>query len=240
MVGLDAAGKTTILYKLKLGEIVTTIPTIGVRGGGAPGGDPSPSGLLGRGLVAPRASVSLRRRSPQGSTWRQWSTRTSASPCGTWVGRTRSGPSGGITSKTPRVGPPWGRGEGMGLTGEWGGRGASQILCSQQHPLAVPRADLRGGQQRPGAGERGAGGAHADAGGGRAAGRRPPCLRQQAGGSGSRGEPPWWGWDHPWGVGAGGWVPVGRSLPIPGVLGLVSSNTRGRTVPIPMVFRLGS
>lgn len=29
MVGLDAAGKTTVLYKLKLGEIVTTIPTIG-------------------------------------------------------------------------------------------------------------------------------------------------------------------------------------------------------------------
>uniref|UniRef100_A0A7S1ZLW5 ADP-ribosylation factor n=1 Tax=Trieres chinensis TaxID=1514140 RepID=A0A7S1ZLW5_TRICV len=29
MVGLDAAGKTTILYKLKLGEHVTTIPTIG-------------------------------------------------------------------------------------------------------------------------------------------------------------------------------------------------------------------
>ena len=28
-VGFDAAGKTTILYKLKLGEIVTTIPTIG-------------------------------------------------------------------------------------------------------------------------------------------------------------------------------------------------------------------
>jgi ADP-ribosylation factor protein 1 len=31
MVGLDAAGKTTILYKLKLGEIVTTIPTIGMH-----------------------------------------------------------------------------------------------------------------------------------------------------------------------------------------------------------------
>lgn len=30
MVGLDAAGKTTILYKLKLGEVVTTIPTIGI------------------------------------------------------------------------------------------------------------------------------------------------------------------------------------------------------------------
>uniref|UniRef100_A0A8C1LFH1 ADP-ribosylation factor 6 n=1 Tax=Cyprinus carpio TaxID=7962 RepID=A0A8C1LFH1_CYPCA len=29
MLGLDAAGKTTILYKLKLGQSVTTIPTIG-------------------------------------------------------------------------------------------------------------------------------------------------------------------------------------------------------------------
>jgi len=29
MVGLDAAGKTTILYKLKLGEVVNTCPTIG-------------------------------------------------------------------------------------------------------------------------------------------------------------------------------------------------------------------
>lgn len=29
MNGLDAAGKTTILYALKLGEVVTTIPTIG-------------------------------------------------------------------------------------------------------------------------------------------------------------------------------------------------------------------
>jgi len=29
MVGLDASGKTTILYKLKLGECVTSIPTIG-------------------------------------------------------------------------------------------------------------------------------------------------------------------------------------------------------------------
>jgi len=28
-VGLDAAGKTTILYQIKLGEVVTTIPTIG-------------------------------------------------------------------------------------------------------------------------------------------------------------------------------------------------------------------
>ena len=29
MVGLDSAGKTTILYKLKLGEVVSTVPTIG-------------------------------------------------------------------------------------------------------------------------------------------------------------------------------------------------------------------
>ena len=28
--GLDAAGKTTTLYQLKLGEVVTTIPTIGM------------------------------------------------------------------------------------------------------------------------------------------------------------------------------------------------------------------
>lgn len=29
MVGLDGAGKTTILYHFKLGDVVTTIPTIG-------------------------------------------------------------------------------------------------------------------------------------------------------------------------------------------------------------------
>jgi GTPase SAR1 family protein len=29
MLGLDAAGKTTILYKLKFGDTVTTTPTIG-------------------------------------------------------------------------------------------------------------------------------------------------------------------------------------------------------------------
>ncbi|XP_043910436.1 ADP-ribosylation factor 1-like [Protopterus annectens] len=29
MLGLDAAGKTTILYKLKLNEAITTVPTIG-------------------------------------------------------------------------------------------------------------------------------------------------------------------------------------------------------------------
>ena len=29
LLGLDNAGKTTILYQLKLGEVVSTIPTIG-------------------------------------------------------------------------------------------------------------------------------------------------------------------------------------------------------------------
>ena len=29
MLGLDAAGKTTILYKFKMGETISTIPTIG-------------------------------------------------------------------------------------------------------------------------------------------------------------------------------------------------------------------
>ena len=29
MVGLDASGNTTVLYKLKLGDLITSIPTIG-------------------------------------------------------------------------------------------------------------------------------------------------------------------------------------------------------------------
>jgi len=29
MLGLDGAGKTTILYSLKLGDVINTIPTIG-------------------------------------------------------------------------------------------------------------------------------------------------------------------------------------------------------------------
>ena len=29
MVGLDAAGKTTILYNMKLGEVIAAVPTIG-------------------------------------------------------------------------------------------------------------------------------------------------------------------------------------------------------------------
>lgn len=29
MLGLDQAGKTTLLYRMKMGQIVTTIPTVG-------------------------------------------------------------------------------------------------------------------------------------------------------------------------------------------------------------------
>lgn len=32
MLGLDAAGKTTILYKLHIGEVLSTVPTIGIVG----------------------------------------------------------------------------------------------------------------------------------------------------------------------------------------------------------------
>lgn len=42
MLGLDAAGKTTILYKLHIGEVLSTVPTIGFNvrapGGGCAGG----------------------------------------------------------------------------------------------------------------------------------------------------------------------------------------------------------
>jgi len=31
MLGLDNAGKTTILYKIKMGKVVRTIPTIGKK-----------------------------------------------------------------------------------------------------------------------------------------------------------------------------------------------------------------
>ena len=33
MLGLDAAGKTTILYKLHIGEVLSTVPTIGFNVG---------------------------------------------------------------------------------------------------------------------------------------------------------------------------------------------------------------
>lgn len=104
-VGLDAAGKTTILYKLKLGEIVTTIPTIGEQhglvgssswcGGGSTGSAAArtrETACMERGRV-PRAGTqalcALLPMRAQVLTWRLWSTRTSASRCGMWEARTR-------------------------------------------------------------------------------------------------------------------------------------------------------
>ena len=85
MVGLDAAGKTTILYKLKLGEIVTTIPTIGIA-----------HSLLihiffvvvvyfNKFIINSDAYCYL----SQGLMWRPWNTRTLASLFGMLVVRTR-------------------------------------------------------------------------------------------------------------------------------------------------------
>uniref|UniRef100_A0A453FRT7 ADP-ribosylation factor 1 n=1 Tax=Aegilops tauschii subsp. strangulata TaxID=200361 RepID=A0A453FRT7_AEGTS len=82
MVGLDAAGKTTILYKLKLGEIVTTIPTIGK--------------LLSAFSASTSGDVS------NDSTSKLLNTRTSASLFGMWGAKTRSGPCGGTTSRIPK------------------------------------------------------------------------------------------------------------------------------------------
>ena len=89
LVGLDAAGKTTILYKLKLGEIVTTIPTIGKYDN------------------ADFSIPIFQYRVLQALTSRPWSTRTSASQCGMSAVRTRSGPCGDTTSRTPRDSFSW-------------------------------------------------------------------------------------------------------------------------------------
>jgi GTPase SAR1 family protein len=89
MVGLDAAGKTTILYKLKLGEIVTTIPTIGMS-------------ALHRVL-----SNLILISSPQVSTSRPWSTRTFNSPYGMLEDKTRLDRCGDITSKILKVSSSW-------------------------------------------------------------------------------------------------------------------------------------
>ncbi len=81
MVGLDAAGKTTILYKLKLGEIVTTIPTIG------------------RSIVA-GYRLSFLILTSQASTLKPSNTRISNSPSGMSADRTRSDRYGGTISRT--------------------------------------------------------------------------------------------------------------------------------------------
>ena len=109
-VGLDAAGKTTILYKLKLGEIVTTIPTIGTAGALCRRA-PScrvitfrvPLLSLVPSISSARASRSPLAFSPSKAlTSRRSSTRTSTLPCGTSEVRTRSARCGATTSRTRR------------------------------------------------------------------------------------------------------------------------------------------
>ena len=85
MVGLDAAGKTTILYRLKLAEVVTTIPTVPWPGLGrfSVATHSCSSALNGTGnTVASRVSQ-CRCDSRLASTWKPWSTRTSNS---LWLG----------------------------------------------------------------------------------------------------------------------------------------------------------
>ena len=98
MVGLDAAGKTTILYKLKLGEIVTTIPTIGNV----------PALFLYCSSSFSRDSRELNTNFlfvflPQVSTWKPWSTKTSHSRCGTSAVKIRSVHYGVIIFRTRKV-----------------------------------------------------------------------------------------------------------------------------------------
>jgi ADP-ribosylation factor protein 1 len=87
-VGLDAAGKTTILYKLKLGEIVTTIPTIG----------------MSFPLPLPTAPHPDRPLAPlQASMWKLSNTRTFHSPSGMSEDKTRFVPSGDIVSSPTAI-----------------------------------------------------------------------------------------------------------------------------------------
>ena len=86
MVGLDAAGKTTILYKLKLGEIVTTIPTIGMWCS-----------------LVPNTSSYLDRAICQVSMSRQSNTKTFNSQSGMSEVKTRFDLCGGIISRIRKV-----------------------------------------------------------------------------------------------------------------------------------------
>jgi ADP-ribosylation factor 1/2 len=76
MLGLDAAGKTTILYRLHIGEVLSSVPTIGTYVSSFFGF----SSLFiwwahGRGHKF-EALRNLRMLLLQASTWRKWSTRT--------------------------------------------------------------------------------------------------------------------------------------------------------------------
>merc|ERR1712086_1105285 len=84
IVGLDAAGKTTMLYKAKFGEIVTTVPTIGFNVETVEYETDS------------RIDVFTGRRN-------YCRCALCATQHGTWVGKTKSDRCGATTTKSPRL-----------------------------------------------------------------------------------------------------------------------------------------
>ena len=78
MVGLDAAGKTTILFKLKLDEHVTTVPTIGMA-------------------YTPHPTLTT---TLQDSTWKQSNTKILSLTYGMWAGKTNCVRCGSTTTRT--------------------------------------------------------------------------------------------------------------------------------------------
>jgi GTPase SAR1 family protein len=88
MVGLDASGKTTILYKLKLGEVITTIPTIGFNVETVSAQNSHfESGICCKFMFETH----------------RWNIGIFPLRCGMLEARTRSALSGGITSKTHKA-----------------------------------------------------------------------------------------------------------------------------------------
>jgi len=125
MVGLDAAGKTTILYKLKLGEIVTTIPTIGMH-------KQSPTSMT----YCPGTEVLWADHlSYQALMSKLSNIRTFNLLSGMLVDKTRSVLCGDITSRTPKV-------SSLSLTAtivtELSRLGKSCSACSTRMSLEMP------------------------------------------------------------------------------------------------------
>ena len=108
MLGLDAAGKTTILYKLHIGEVLSTVPTIGELVSFAWSKQHFDFGLCAFSLLSYDAGYVtglLRVLNffflTQVSMWRKSSTRMWCSQFGMLVAKKSSGPCGGITSTIP-------------------------------------------------------------------------------------------------------------------------------------------
>lgn len=105
MVGLDAAGKTTILYKLKLGEIVYVKLSSQTRSTTANRTqDYNPNDRYD--LRCKKRHLPLA-DALQASTSRLSSTRTSSSRCGMLAGKTRFVLCGGTTSRILKASSSW-------------------------------------------------------------------------------------------------------------------------------------